>query len=218
MCLPAWVSLAYSPLTWCNLSGHCLTLRWLHLIKDELNLAWGVFVCKWEIPHKANAFRIQGVNLIVVCFGHLGMKREKYLGKRGERERDRWTCLNSIYAILIGDKNTRKIISTWSVLLLNSANNTFSADSTWVPSEAPKHVHESITKRGKQSHFGVVIPKSKLLLKKFPSNESLDSISRLGRATWLAGILVPWPGIEPLLPAVEAQSPNCWTARDVARA
>ena len=55
----------------------------------------------------------------MVCFGHLGMKWEKYLGKRGERER--WTCLNSVYAILIEDKNTRKI-STWSVLLLNSAN------------------------------------------------------------------------------------------------
>ena len=26
-------------------------------------------------------------------------------------------------------------------------------------------------------------------------------------------ILVPWPGIEPVFPAVEAQSPNRWTAR-----
>ena len=29
------------------------------------------------------------------------------------------------------------------------------------------------------------------------------------------GILVPQPGIEPLLPAVEAQSFNHWTAREV---
>ena len=29
------------------------------------------------------------------------------------------------------------------------------------------------------------------------------------------GILVPWPGIEPVPPAVEAQSPNRWTAREV---
>ena len=29
------------------------------------------------------------------------------------------------------------------------------------------------------------------------------------------GILVPRPGIEPLLPAVEAQSFNHWTAREV---
>ena len=28
------------------------------------------------------------------------------------------------------------------------------------------------------------------------------------------GILVPWPGIEPLTPAVNAQSPNHWTARE----
>ena len=27
-------------------------------------------------------------------------------------------------------------------------------------------------------------------------------------------ILVPQPGIEPMPPAVEAQSPNCWTARE----
>ena len=31
------------------------------------------------------------------------------------------------------------------------------------------------------------------------------------------GILVPWPGIEPVAPAVEAQSPNHWTAREVPR-
>ena len=29
------------------------------------------------------------------------------------------------------------------------------------------------------------------------------------------GILVPRPGIEPVLPAVEAQSPNHWTTREV---
>ena len=29
------------------------------------------------------------------------------------------------------------------------------------------------------------------------------------------GILVPQPGIEPAPPAVEAQSPNHWTAREV---
>ena len=29
------------------------------------------------------------------------------------------------------------------------------------------------------------------------------------------GILVPWPGIEPVLPAVEGQSLNHWTARQV---
>ena len=28
------------------------------------------------------------------------------------------------------------------------------------------------------------------------------------------GILVPWPGIKPMLPAVEAQSPNHWTAKE----
>ena len=31
-------------------------------------------------------------------------------------------------------------------------------------------------------------------------------------AAW--GILVPQPGIEPVAPAVEAQSPNHWTARE----
>ena len=31
------------------------------------------------------------------------------------------------------------------------------------------------------------------------------------------GILVPRPGIEPVAPAVEAQSPNHWTAREVPR-
>ena len=31
---------------------------------------------------------------------------------------------------------------------------------------------------------------------------------------WPRGILVPWPGIEPVPPAVEAQSPNHWTARE----
>ena len=39
--------------------------------------------------------------------------------ERREREVD---LLKLSYAILIGDKNTRKIISAWSVLLLNSAN------------------------------------------------------------------------------------------------
>ena len=36
------------------------------------------------------------------------------------------------------------------------------------------------------------------------------------RATWHAGcrILVPWPEIEPVPPAVEAWSPNHWTARE----
>ena len=29
------------------------------------------------------------------------------------------------------------------------------------------------------------------------------------------GILVPQPGIEPRAPAVEAQGPNHWTAREV---
>ena len=29
------------------------------------------------------------------------------------------------------------------------------------------------------------------------------------------GILVPWPGIEPTTPALEVQSPNCWTTREV---
>ena len=29
------------------------------------------------------------------------------------------------------------------------------------------------------------------------------------------GILVPWPGIEPGPPVVEAQNPNHWTAREV---
>ena len=32
------------------------------------------------------------------------------------------------------------------------------------------------------------------------------------------GILVPWPGIKPQPPAVEVQSPNHWTAREVPRA
>ena len=31
----------------------------------------------------------------------------------------------------------------------------------------------------------------------------------------VCGILVPWQGIEPVPPAVEAQSPNHWTAREV---
>ena len=33
-------------------------------------------------------------------------------------------------------------------------------------------------------------------------------------AVRLAGILIPRPGIEPMPPAVEAQSPNQWTARE----
>ena len=36
-----------------------------------------------------------------------------------------------------------------------------------------------------------------------------------GRAPWHMGILVPRPGVEPLPPAVEAQSLNHWTAREV---
>ena len=36
----------------------------------------------------------------------------------------------------------------------------------------------------------------------------------IGRATWHTGILVPQPGIERLPPAVEARSPNHWTARE----
>ena len=28
-------------------------------------------------------------------------------------------------------------------------------------------------------------------------------------------ILVPWPGIEPMPPAVEARGPNHWTAREL---
>ena len=37
-----------------------------------------------------------------------------------------------------------------------------------------------------------------------------------GHATWLveSGILVPPPGIEPVPPAVEAQNPNNWAARE----
>ena len=31
----------------------------------------------------------------------------------------------------------------------------------------------------------------------------------------VCGILVPQPGIKPILPAVEAWSFNCWTAREV---
>ena len=31
------------------------------------------------------------------------------------------------------------------------------------------------------------------------------------------GILVPWPGVEPLPPAVEAWSPNHWTTREAPR-
>ena len=30
----------------------------------------------------------------------------------------------------------------------------------------------------------------------------------------VGGILVPWPGIELVPPAVEAQSPNHWTTRE----
>ena len=29
------------------------------------------------------------------------------------------------------------------------------------------------------------------------------------------GILVPWPGIEPTMPALEVQTPKCWTTREV---
>ena len=29
------------------------------------------------------------------------------------------------------------------------------------------------------------------------------------------GILAPWPGIEPMPPAVEERSPNHWTAKEV---
>ena len=29
------------------------------------------------------------------------------------------------------------------------------------------------------------------------------------------GILVPWPGIKPVTPAMEMQTPNCWTAREL---
>ena len=36
-----------------------------------------------------------------------------------------------------------------------------------------------------------------------------------GHVTQACEILVPQPGIEPLPPAVEAQSPNHWTAREV---
>ena len=36
-----------------------------------------------------------------------------------------------------------------------------------------------------------------------------------GRTEGLWGILVPQPGIEPMLPAVEARSPNHWTTREV---
>ena len=36
-----------------------------------------------------------------------------------------------------------------------------------------------------------------------------------GRTVWQCGILVPWPGIEPVAPAVQAWSPNDWTAREV---
>ena len=39
----------------------------------------------------------------------------------------------------------------------------------------------------------------------------------IGRATWHTGILVPQPGIERLPPAVEARSPNHWTAREFPR-
>ena len=35
--------------------------------------------------------------------------------------------------------------------------------------------------------------------------------------TWHAGILVPPPGIQPMPPAVEVQSLNYWTAREVPR-
>ena len=36
---------------------------------------------------------------------------------------------------------------------------------------------------------------------------------RLYHVAW--GILVPWPGIKPVPPAVEAGSPNQWTAREL---
>ena len=42
----------------------------------------------------------------------------------------------------------------------------------------------------------------------------LFSLSFFGCATWLAGILVPWPGIEPRPLVVRAGSPNHWTARE----
>ena len=35
-----------------------------------------------------------------------------------------------------------------------------------------------------------------------------------GFTTWHVGILVPWPGIEPMPPAVKAQHPHHWTARE----
>ena len=37
----------------------------------------------------------------------------------------------------------------------------------------------------------------------------------VGRGARHAGILVPHPGIEPMPPVLEAQSPNHWTTREV---
>ena len=46
-----------------------------------------------------------------------------------------------------------------------------------------------------------------------PHSESFSFFFSLHRAA--CRILVPWPGMEPTPPAVEAQSPNYWTARQV---
>ena len=43
---------------------------------------------------------------------------------------------------------------------------------------------------------------------------SADFFFFFGCAMWLVGILVPRPRIEPGPPAVEAPSPNYWTARE----
>ena len=46
---------------------------------------------------------------------------------------------------------------------------------------------------------------------------SVGFICFLGCAVWHAacGILVPWPGIKTLPPAVETENPNHWTTREV---
>ena len=36
-----------------------------------------------------------------------------------------------------------------------------------------------------------------------------------GRAAWHGGILIPWPGIETMPPALQVQSFYPWTAREV---
>ena len=51
-----------------------------------------------------------------------------------------------------------------------------------------------------------------------PPGKPLDSlfvfVFFFAHAIWLGGILVPRPGMEPVPPAVEAGSPNHWTARE----